>query len=241
MDDARNLAKEGYPAGSLVVADFQHAGRGRLPARIWESSPGDGLLFTVILDVQVMEGITLRAGLGLITAIETTLKAVGTVPGNRLQLKWPNDVLVDGRKLDGILCEQSGSRVLLGMGVNIAQRYFAGSDLDKCPPTSCFLAFGSVIDRFQLLENILHTLRGSLDDLTWRSSYARKLYGIGKRVVFSLGTGNERKMGILVGVSDTGALVLEDDQGAPKEYVSGEIVGWPVETGIDGSAQAQLR
>jgi BirA family transcriptional regulator, biotin operon repressor / biotin---[acetyl-CoA-carboxylase] ligase len=106
---ARELALAGAPAGTLVTASAQTAGRGR-QGRVWSSPAGQALLLSVVLR-ELPELLPLRAGL-----------AVADLAGERARVKWPNDVLLDGRKVAGVLVEgrpQEGWAVL-GIGVNAA-------------------------------------------------------------------------------------------------------------------------
>ena len=95
----------GLPVGSVVVADQQTSGRGRLGRR-WEAPPGSGLLASFVLPVRPLA--SLAAGV-----------AAALACGDSVRLKWPNDLLVDGRKLAGILVERRGERCVVGIGVNL--------------------------------------------------------------------------------------------------------------------------
>ncbi|MFW8602092.1 biotin--[acetyl-CoA-carboxylase] ligase [Desulfobacterota bacterium M19] len=117
---ALNLAAAGIPAGTVVAADSQSAGRGRL-GRKWQSPPGLGLYFSIItrprLSLNDLTKITLTAGLALRTAI-LAVSALET------ELKWPNDILWQGRKMAGILTEceaqsAKGRATIIGIGLNI--------------------------------------------------------------------------------------------------------------------------
>ena len=116
-DRARELAAAGAPHGTLVTAGMQTAGRGR-QGRTWTAPPGTALLASLVL--RASDGLLpLRAGL-----------AVADVAGDEARVKWPNDVLVAGRKVAGILAEarpQEGWTVL-GIGVNAALK------IDDLPP-----------------------------------------------------------------------------------------------------------
>ncbi len=111
-DLARELAARGAPHGTLVTAGVQRAGRGR-QGRAWSAPPGRALLMSLVLrDPDLL--LPLRAGL-----------AVADVAGSPARVKWPNDVLLDGRKVAGVLVEarlQDGWAVL-GIGVNVAVRH----------------------------------------------------------------------------------------------------------------------
>lgn len=100
QDAARNL-----PLGSVVVADQQTAGRGRLGRR-WDAPPGSALLASFVLPSRPLA--SLAAGV-----------AAAVACGEPVRLKWPNDLLIDGRKLAGILVEQRGGRCVVGIGVNL--------------------------------------------------------------------------------------------------------------------------
>ena len=103
MLDAAFLVSRGTPSGTVVVAGFQHAGRGRYAERKWVSKPGDGLLFTLILDSEFLETALeltpLLVGLGVALYVEERAR-------RPCLIKWPNDVLADGGKISGILCEK---------------------------------------------------------------------------------------------------------------------------------------
>jgi BirA family biotin operon repressor/biotin-[acetyl-CoA-carboxylase] ligase len=113
---ARELALGGAPEGALVLADAQSAGRGRF-GKAWASAEGENLLFSLVLRPApgaVISQLPLVLGLGLSQALR--------LPG--LCLKWPNDLMVDGRKLSGLLVEGAGDALIAGMGINVNQRAF---------------------------------------------------------------------------------------------------------------------
>ncbi len=103
--------------GDVFAADYQSAGRGRIGHK-WVSPPGVNLMCSIVLDV---EGIDLLRASTLPLAVGL---AVRRVTGGLL--KWPNDILVDGRKIAGILCERHGDRVVCGIGVNVNVESFPG-------------------------------------------------------------------------------------------------------------------
>ncbi len=122
-DEALRAARAGAPEGSLFVADHQSRGRGRR-GRSWRSEPGEGLLFSLLLrpaEHAPGPSLTLAAGLAVRAAVAARVPLAA-------QLKWPNDVLVGGRKLAGILCEAlSGlSAVVVGVGLNVTGQPLQG-------------------------------------------------------------------------------------------------------------------
>lgn len=117
-----NADARGGAHGEAWTADFQTGGRGRLGHR-WLSPPGTNLMMSAVLSVDGLEPghvatLPLAAGLATVRAVASFL------PSAELGLKWPNDVLVGGRKIAGILCERRGECVVTGIGVNVLQREF---------------------------------------------------------------------------------------------------------------------
>lgn len=113
-DVAVNLARSGAPEGTLVVASVQTAGRGRR-GEPWESPEG-GLWMSFVLRPRLEA--SRRPGISLVsaTAVARALHAISGLP---VRLKWPNDVLVGGRKIGGVMVESAGDALVVGMGVNV--------------------------------------------------------------------------------------------------------------------------
>jgi BirA family transcriptional regulator, biotin operon repressor / biotin---[acetyl-CoA-carboxylase] ligase len=116
-DRARELADEGAPAFTVVLAEDQSAGRGR-GGHAWHSAPGSGLCLSVLLPGQGAPPphLPLLVGLAAARAAESVGPHVG------VGLKWPNDLVIRGRKLGGILCERHHGAIVAGLGLNIRQR-----------------------------------------------------------------------------------------------------------------------
>ena len=156
------LARSGRP-GDVFTADFQTAGRGRLDHR-WLAERGQNLMMSVVIDVSGLEAehaatLPLAVGLAVVEGLR------GMAPG--LMLKWPNDVLADGRKLAGILCERHGDNAIVGIGVNVLQREFPGEIADRA--TSLAL-LGSDASAAQVRDAVLGSLSQAIAD--WRSGFA---------------------------------------------------------------------
>jgi BirA family transcriptional regulator, biotin operon repressor / biotin---[acetyl-CoA-carboxylase] ligase len=156
---------ERAPEGAVVAADEQTEGRGRL-GRTWHAPPGTSLLFSIVLEPDVpgerLPELSLVAGEAVAEAIAAVAKVVPTI-------KPPNDVLVDGRKVAGILAEASDGRVVLGVGVNVSQRADELPDDVVTPATSLALERADV-DRSELLAAILEALERRYDAWTGRST-----------------------------------------------------------------------
>jgi len=227
QDHAKKLAIQGSSEGTIVVAETQSAGRGRL-GRSWASPPG-GLYFSVIL----RPGITLdgAAGLPLVAAVALAraIQRYTTVaPG----LKWPNDVLIKKRKAAGILVEMSAEMdrldwVVIGIGVNVAA---ASEQLPpEIRPTSTSLAIESArtVHRVQLLGDILYELEGALDMFQTegfeplRKQWKEKSHTLGKHVTV---VGSRQSIeGKAVDIDDRGALVMECAGGIRQRVTSGDL------------------
>lgn len=153
---AAGWARQGAAHGSLVVAGFQTAGRGRLDRR-WLAPAGSSLLFSVILrpswPVHRWGLLALAAGVATCRALEEL-----AVPA---AVKWPNDVLLDGRKVAGILAESAQGVVILGVGVNVGQRSFP--EEISATATSLELHTGRSFGRADLLAGIIRHLAPVVD------------------------------------------------------------------------------
>jgi BirA family biotin operon repressor/biotin-[acetyl-CoA-carboxylase] ligase len=141
------------PAGSVLVAEHQTSGRGRL-TRTWSSPPRAGLTFSVLLRPTVAG--TRWGWLPLLTGIAVRA-AVADVAGVPAVLKWPNDLLAaaDGRKLAGILAQSTGAAVVIGLGLNVTT---TTAELRGTGGTSLALCGATNTDRTALLGAVLHRL-----------------------------------------------------------------------------------
>jgi BirA family biotin operon repressor/biotin-[acetyl-CoA-carboxylase] ligase len=220
-DIAVSLAERAEPEGTVVMADQQLAGRGRL-GRSWESPAGAGLYVSVIFrppaPVPVM---TLAAGVALARALKAAT-------GLSVDLKWPNDVYVGGRKLAGILSEagvsETGHHVVVGFGINV---------LGELSPeiagraTTIEAELGRPVDRALLLAESLAALNEAYADVVhgraalvlraWRELASRTL---GRPIEWDDATG--RCLGVARDIDETGALVV-DTVGGRRLVVGGEV------------------
>lgn len=158
---------DGEPEGAVVAADEQTEGRGRL-GRSWHAPTGTSLLFSIALVPEVagerLPELSVVAG-------EAVAAAIARLAGLEPAIKLPNDVLIGGRKVAGILAEASEGRVVLGVGVNVSQTREQLPVDTPLPPTSLALE-GSVPDRGELLAEILVELERRYDAWTGRSTDA---------------------------------------------------------------------
>ena len=151
-DRARRLVQGRQPLPAIVVADRQAQGRGRR-GRPWVSDTESGLWFTAVQDAALpeLEVLPLRAGLAVAEALESV------APSVRIQVKWPNDLVVNGRKLGGILCERVQDAVLVGIGLNL--NHLSGELPAVTPPaTSLRVKCGHAVRRGEVLAGVVEAL-----------------------------------------------------------------------------------
>lgn len=220
-DEARAWLEAGAPAGAVVIADEQTQGRGR-HHRAWRTPPGAAVALSVVLRPQV-EALPQIIMMGALAVIET-VEAVGV---QHTALKWPNDVLVNGRKVSGVLAETvwSGDMlrgVILGIGVNVSVD-FAGSELE---PTAISLMteLGAPVDRLTMLESLLARLdywQLHLGTSTLYRAWKARLVTLGSRVTVTNNT--ELLTGIAEDVDESGVLLLRQDSGELMRVVAGDL------------------
>ena len=151
----QDILRDGdYSHGAVAVAEHQTAGRGR-SGRSWDDAPSTALLFSVLLRPAVTAAavpqLSLVVGLAVAEAIERE-SGVGAL------VKWPNDVLIDGSKVAGILLEASGGDVICGVGINVNQEEHDLPPAMRMPATSLRLAVGRRFNRGILLTSVLREL-----------------------------------------------------------------------------------
>jgi BirA family biotin operon repressor/biotin-[acetyl-CoA-carboxylase] ligase len=211
---ALQKAQQGVLPGYVVVAEQQLAGRGRR-GRQWVSPYGCNIYCSTVWQFQggaaALEGLSLAVGV----AVARALTASGL---SGVKLKWPNDVLWEGRKLAGILLEMIGDaaghcQVVVGIGINVSMGAGAGSALIDQPWTSANAAAGAVISRNHLLANLLSELLPLLAEFeaggfaVFRDAWSALDAMYGKDVL--LHAGDQVVAGRAVGVAESGALAIE--------------------------------
>jgi BirA family transcriptional regulator, biotin operon repressor / biotin---[acetyl-CoA-carboxylase] ligase len=220
--DLLAAARAGAPAGSVLVAEEQTAGRGRLD-RSWQSPTGAGLTFSVLLrPAAVAPGG--RGWLPLLTGVAVA-RTLASQTAVNARLKWPNDVQADSeedaRKLAGILAEQAGDAIVVGVGLNVSA---TREELPSDRASSLLLAGGSNLDRQAILTAMLGELEhwylqwtgtarpGDAADSGLRAAYLGMCSTVGQQVRVELPGG-----GVLAGraddVDDTGRLLVSAPDG----------------------------
>ena len=224
-DEARQLARQRAPEGTLVVAETQRAGRGRR-GRTWHSPRGTGLWCSLLAypHPQTPLGfITLLFGVAIVRAIRLHCSVCAT-------LKWPNDILLDGRKLAGILCElhvaaDGPPALVAGFGINVNQADFP-PELQSSA-TSIYLHTGYKVQRSALLKRILREIEQDYlcaaaggEDLIL--DQARKFSSTLGRSV-RVKTDDREIRGCAADLDPSGALILTEEGGARRTVHVGDV------------------
>lgn len=221
-DDALLAARSGALHGSLFVADEQTHGRGRR-GNTWLAAPGESLLFSLVLrptlELAQVSALTLAVGLAVRDAVAPRI-------ADPPQLKWPNDLLVNGRKLAGVLVESQfqGDRlqaVVVGIGLNLATRAFPQEIAARA--TSLALLGSTGLDPEALLLTLLAAIARRLD--AYQSTGVR---GILNELNAADALRDQRlrvetQRGVGQGIDDQGRLLLEADDGTTHAIVAGTI------------------
>ena len=230
---ARELADRGADEGEIVIAETQSHGRGRLGRR-WESPPFTNLYLSFILRPKLSPRhapqITLAAAVALV-------ETVGFFLPRPPSIKWPNDILVDGKKLAGILTEAACDAervdfVVLGVGLNVNYSVVAMPEELRQRATSMADVTGANVSRESVLARLIQDMDRCYGELEvsgfealrprWEERFALR----GRRIQVELG--DQRVRGVAHGIDREGALIVEDEHGQRRSVVAGDVI--PLET-----------
>ncbi len=233
MDDARELVKRAENAdelhGTVIIADEQTRGRGRFD-RSWDSEPGEDILVSIIVSPRpsISGQMTIMASLSVALAVEALTDAV-------VEIKWPNDVLINGKKICGVIAE--GYMVtdtfagILGIGLNVNMRTTGDDSRDYRATSIRELAESDgAIDRVAVLSVLLEKLnevydavdRGESIMLEWRA----RLTMLGSKVSVSMTIKqgvDEVISGVAEDVDEFGRLLIRESSGMLRAVASGEV------------------
>jgi BirA family transcriptional regulator, biotin operon repressor / biotin---[acetyl-CoA-carboxylase] ligase len=223
------MAEEGAPEGTVVIADAQTAGKGRL-GRVWLSPPGVNLYCSVLLRPPITPvaacQLTFLSVVAVARAIE---KCTPLTP----QIKWPNDILIGGKKVAGLLNEMNAETekvnfVVLGIGVNLNMRLAGlGAGVLRHPATSLLEAGGDEVDRLKFARTLLSELDQLYDTFLsegeapvraeWLERSAIKGHGV------RVSVGEREFTGVVQGVDAFGALLVLKSDGVLETVLSGDV------------------
>ena len=224
---AKQAGEEGAPHGALFVADEQTAGRGRR-GRSWQSPPGANIYFTILLRPDFQPN---QASMLTLVMAHSVAAAIRRLTGLEPSIKWPNDVLLEGRKICGILTEMSLEReyihyVVCGVGINVALQEFPKEIREHA--TTVEAVCGRHISKGELLQYVMEAFEQDYDafaeagDLTpLLESYNRMLVNR-DRSVRVLDPKGEWE-GIARGINSRGELLVENAEGVVTTVYAGEV------------------
>ncbi|MEN4010527.1 MAG: biotin--[acetyl-CoA-carboxylase] ligase [Chloroflexota bacterium] len=226
-DDALQWAARGAPHLALVAADRQTAGRGRL-GRSWQTLPGAALAFSLVLRpaAPARDWLALYSPLGALAVSLALENGWHLAP----QIKWPNDVLLGGRKVCGVLAEAAwqGDRlqaVVLGIGINVAPSAVPPESLLIFPATCVEAYSGSPLDRWQLLARVLEQLLARLGDVgspAFLRDWQDRLAYLGQPIRLEDSTGKV-VTGKLAGVTSQGQLRVQLADASEACFSAGDV------------------
>lgn len=227
-DEAKRLAGTGAPEGTLVIADCQTAGRGRLD-RQWWSPPERNLLLSLIfrpafLAPHQAQRLTMVCSLAV-------CDAVSKVTGLPATIKWPNDVLLNGQKLGGLLAELNTvgcqlDNVVVGMGINVNVD-LGGNDTPTLmtPATSLKATLGREVPRLTLLASLLHHVEVRYESLRagalLHAEWQTRLVTVGQTVRVTMP--GRVLTGLATGVDADGALLVQRSDGEVERVLAGDV------------------
>ncbi len=225
--DLAELARSGGPAGTVLVADYQSGGRGRLD-RTWTAPPRTCLMVSVL--VRPTRELAAWSWLPLLTGLAAA-GAVQAVTGLAARVKWPNDVLIGDRKLAGILTEivdAAGTEpaCVIGMGLNTGM----AADQLPVPTATSLLVEGADVSRMTVLAAFLDRLGGLLGrwadpaaDAALREEYLAVSATVGRPVRVEYGDGRELA-GLAIDVDAAGRLLVRGEDGTAVPVAAGDVV-----------------
>lgn len=221
------MAREGATEGTVVTAEKQTAGKGRR-GRIWESPAGTNIYMSVLLRPNIEANKAPMLTLVMAYSIGKVLKEKGY---ESVQIKWPNDLILSGKKICGILTEteldgMDIGHVVVGVGVNVNEKEFPEELAGKA--TSLYLEGGSILNRKLLIEEILERFskdyKHFLEEenlMFLKDEYNKMLVNSGKEVRV-LDPGKEYTA-FALGINETGELLVEKADGTMEAVYAGEV------------------
>lgn len=224
---ARQLAEDGAPHGTLVIADMQDGGKGRL-GRTWISPAGEGIWMSFLLRPQISP---LSASMLTLVMALAAEKGIREATGLESRIKWPNDLVLNKKKICGILTEMSTEQmeikyVIVGIGINVSQKEFP--DELKKSGTSLYLETGEIFDRDRITAKIMEALEEyyevfvKTEDMSGLLEiYNEKLVNRKEEVCVLSPSGDFN--GTACGINKNGGLIVRLEDGRETEVISGEV------------------
>ncbi|GGM22993.1 bifunctional ligase/repressor BirA [Paraliobacillus quinghaiensis] len=225
---ANQLAQEGCSHGTVVIADKQETGRGRMN-RKWYSNNDAGIWLSIVLRPKVVPNqapqFTLLVAIAIAELIEEELELTPS-------LKWPNDVLINHKKVAGILTEMQGEQdqinyMVVGIGLNVNhQQDMFESEIQQLA-SSFKIEAGKTFSKIELIQSLLQRLEQAYQDYfingfsSVKNKWERYGYLINQEVTYT--NANQKKQGIIKGIQSDGALLIETKMKQIEPIYSAEI------------------
>lgn len=229
LDSTNEYAKDNSSSdGSLLICDHQTKGRGRYN-RVWQAEKGNDLTFTLVKCFKVSMDEIVIINFYVTYILFRTLKQFLKENVN-ISLKWPNDILINSKKVSGILIEvkdinKADKKFIIGIGINVNQQKFPEEISQKA--TSLFLESGEKVEREKLLGEIINSFYVNFDLLNdkehllklWRDNFSY----INKEIMIRKFVDDEEIPAIVRDIGMDGGLIVEHSDGSRSTYYSGEI------------------
>ncbi|MEI3604754.1 biotin--[acetyl-CoA-carboxylase] ligase [Pseudogracilibacillus sp. SE30717A] len=225
---AHELALDGAEHGTIVIADEQTKGKGRVD-RNWHSQKGKGIWMSVILRPTILPYLAPQLTLLTATVLANVIDQYAKI---KPQIKWPNDILIDSRKMAGILTEMQAEQdhvlyVIVGMGININQDQSDLPDDILNKATSLRIETGQEWEMLPMIQQIIETFESKymhyIDNGFKEVKQNWENYGFRLNERLQINSGNKRWEGLFLGIAEDGALLAKTDTGIIEKVYSGEI------------------
>ncbi|HLQ95209.1 MAG TPA: biotin--[acetyl-CoA-carboxylase] ligase [Pseudogracilibacillus sp.] len=225
---AHEYALDGSPHGTVIIADEQTEGKGRI-SRAWHSKKGTGMWMSLILRPAILPYLAPQLTLLTATVLAEVLDGLTNV---HPQIKWPNDILVQGKKTTGILTEMQAEQdqivyVIIGVGMNVNQQIEDFPEDIKEKATSLRAETGEKVELNDLIQRFLELFEKRyttyLHEGFDRVKSSWETYGFRLKETLQIANGNETWEGVFLGIAEDGALLAERADGSIEKVYSGEI------------------
>ena len=226
VDSTNKYAKEHFAElndFTIIYTDNQTAGRGRLE-RKWQNTGADNIYASILIKPNCeISNVFSNLTQYLCLVLAETFEEYGVNP----QIKWPNDIVADGKKVCGILTEgvisPNKNKAVVGIGINVANKSFGDELSDKA--SSIYMLTGKVFERESIINNLLEEFEKTYTDFiegkTFISDYEKLCININRQVTFV--KEGEETSGIAVNVAENGELVIKKEDGTTLNINSGEV------------------
>lgn len=225
---AHELALDGANHGTIVIADEQTKGKGRTD-RAWHSEKGKGIWMSIILRPTILPYLAPQLTLLTATVLANVIDSYAKI---RPQIKWPNDILIDGKKMAGILTEMQAEQdtvlyVIIGMGININQTKADLPNEISNRATSLQIETEKSWDMLPIIQEIIQTFETKymhyIDHGFNQVKQTWENYGFRLNERLQIKSGNKLWEGIFLGIAEDGALLAKNENGVIEKVYSGEI------------------